>query len=332
VVFEVSFWLPGYHLVLYTVKNSRITGLNMKDLIVIGGASAAQSAAIYAVRAGIDVTVVADEYGGQINNTDKVENYLGIKSMEGPELADRFVEHMRDYDVEEKKGLRAKDVREIDEGFEVELEDGEVLKSYSVIIATGGHRRKLNVEGEEEFTGKGVSYCAICDGPLYQDEEVAIIGAGYAGTEAAAYLTDIVDKVHIINRSEGFSGEEITIKQVKDAENVVHHENADTQEIYGDNMVEGLRYERDGELHELEVAGVFVEIGTVPNSGISDLVEVNDSNYIKVNPDMETGTEGLYAAGDVADIGAQQLVISAGQGCQAALNAAEYVKEKKSEA
>lgn len=306
---------------------------SMRDLMIIGGASAAQSAAIYAVRAGIEATVVADEYGGQINNTDKVENYLGIKSMGGPELAERFVEHMREYDVEEKKGLRATEVRKKDDGtFEVELEDGEVLESHAVIIATGGHRRKLDVKGEKEFTGKGVSYCAVCDGPLYQGEEVAVVGAGYAGTEAAAYLTDVVEKVHIINRSEGYSGEEITIKQVEDAENIKHHENAQIQEIYGENMVEGLKYERDGEITDLEVAGVFIEIGTVPNSGISDLVETDEGNYIKVNPEMETGTEGLYAAGDVADLGEQQLVVSAGQGCQAGLNAAEYVKERKSEA
>ena len=305
----------------------------MRDLVIIGGASAAQSAAIYAVRAGIEATVVADEYGGQINNTDKVENYLGIKSMGGPELAERFVEHMREYDVEEKKGLRATEVRKKDNGdFEVELEDGKVLESHAVIIATGGHRRKLDVKGEKEFTGKGVSYCAVCDGPLYQGEEVAVVGAGYAGTEAAAYLTDVVEKVHVINRSEGFSGEEITIKQVEEAENVEHHENAQIQEIYGENLVEGLKYEKDGEITDLEVAGVFIEIGTVPNSGISDLVETTEGSYIEVNPEMETGTEGLYAAGDVADLGEQQLVVSAGQGCQAGLNAAEYVKEKKSEA
>lgn len=304
----------------------------MKDLIVIGGASAAQSAAIYAVRAGISVTVIADEYGGQINNTDKVENYLGIKSMGGPELADKFVEHMRDYDVEEKKGLRASEIRKNGEDFEVELEDGKVLESHAVIIATGGHRRKLDIPGEEELTGKGVSYCAVCDGPLYKGEEVAVVGAGYAGTEAAVYLSDIAEKVHIINRSEGFSGEEITINQLEDAENVINHENAEIQEFYGENLMEGLKYKQDGEIKDLAVEGVFVEIGTVPNSGISNLVETNDGGYIDVNPDMETGTEGLYAAGDVADIGAQQLVISAGQGCQAALNAAEYVKEKKSEA
>jgi alkyl hydroperoxide reductase subunit F len=304
----------------------------MKDLIVIGGASAAQSAAIYAVRAGVEVTVIADEYGGQINNTDKVENYLGIKSMGGPELAEKFVEHMRDYDVEEKKGLRATEIRKKEQSFEVELENGEVFESHAVIIATGGHRRKLDVKGEKEFTGKGVSYCAVCDGPLYQGEEVAVVGAGYAGTEAAAYLTDVVDKVHVINRSEGYSGEEITIKQVREAENVEHHENAQIQEIYGENLVEGLRYKRDGEVTDLEVAGVFIEIGTVPNSGISDLVETTEGGHIKVNPEMETGTEGLYSAGDVADIGAQQLVVSAGQGCQAGLNAAEHIKEKKSEA
>jgi len=148
----------------------------MRDLIVIGGASAAQTAAIYAVRSGMDVMVVADEYGGQINNTDIVENYPGIKSISGPELADKYVEHMREYDVDEELGQKAIDVRKENGTFEVELEDGTVFESYSVILATGGSRRKLGLESEDEFANKGVGYCAVCDGPLYQGEEVAVIG------------------------------------------------------------------------------------------------------------------------------------------------------------
>ncbi|MFB6208560.1 MAG: NAD(P)/FAD-dependent oxidoreductase [Candidatus Nanohaloarchaea archaeon] len=303
----------------------------MRDLIIIGGASAAQSAAIYAVRSGMDVLVIADDYGGQINNTDVVENYLGFKSISGPDLADEFLEHMRDYDVDEKQDERALDVRKEDGTFEVETESGEVFESYSVIIATGGHRRKLDVPGEEEFENKGVAYCAVCDGPLYQGEEVAVIGGGYAGTEAAVYLSDIAKKVYVLSRSGVLKGEDITIQKVKQAENVEVLEQALTQEFYGDNLLQGLRYEQDGEIKDLEVTGAFIEIGTVPNSDITGLVEKTEGGYIKTDKRLRTGVEGLYAAGDVADWGEQQLVVTAGQGCQAALHASDYVKEQKAD-
>lgn len=303
----------------------------MQDLIIIGGASAAQTAAIYAVRSGMDVLVVADEYGGQINNTDVVENYPGITSISGPDLADKYIEHMREYDVEEEVGQKAVDVRKENGTFEVELEDGTVLESYSVIIATGGSRRRLNIPGEEEFANRGVGYCAVCDGPLYNGKEVAVIGGGYAGTEAAVYLSDIAEKVYVFSRSGVLKGEEITIEKVRQAENVEVLEEALTQKFYGDNLLEGIEYEQNGETKSLEVPAAFIEIGTVPNSEITDLVEVNDAGQIKVNQELETGTPGLYAAGDVVNWGAQQLVVSAGQGCDAALHASEYVKQEKAE-
>lgn len=304
---------------------------DVRDLVVIGGACAAQSAAIYAVRSGMDVLVVADEYGGQINNTDTVENYLGIKSISGPELADRYLEHMREYDVDEEVGLKAVDITKEDGIFTVELEDGTSFRSYSVIVATGGSRRRLDVPGEDEYLNKGVAYCAVCDGPLYKGQEVAVVGGGYAGTEAAAYLSDIAEKVYVLSRSGKLKGEEITINEVEKAENVEVLRQATVDHFYGDALLEGLKYEQNGELKDLVVTGAFVEIGTVPNSDITDLVETNEAGYIQVDAERETDTDGLYAAGDVTDKGAQQLVVSAGQGCQAALNASEYVKNKKSE-
>jgi alkyl hydroperoxide reductase subunit F len=299
----------------------------VRELIVVGGASAAQSAAIYASRSGVDVTVIADQYGGQINNTDVVENWLGTKSIGGPELAEKFTEHMRDYDVEEVTGQKVVDVRRPEDNFIVELEDGQTFEALSVVIATGGSRRKLGVKGEEEFTSKGVGYCAVCDGPLYKGEEVAVVGAGYAATEAIDYLTDIAEKIYVINRSEGYSGEEITIERIRGHEKVEHWENAEVEEFYGDNLLEGAKVNHDGEIKDLEVPGVFIEIGTKPNSEISDLVELTNSKRIKVDEEMNTGEEGLFAAGDVTNKGVQQLVVSAGEGCQAGLNAAEYIKE-----
>ncbi|MFB6158711.1 MAG: NAD(P)/FAD-dependent oxidoreductase [Candidatus Nanohalobium sp.] len=303
---------------------------DVRDLIVVGGASAAQSAAIYASRSGVDVTVVADEYGGQLNNTEKVENYLGFKSVSGPDLADRFLEHMRDYDVEEKTGYRVVDICREDGVFEVERSDGKVFRSHAVIIATGGHRRKLGVPGEEEFANKGVGYCAVCDGPLYQGDRVAVIGGGYAGTEAADYLSDIAEKVFLLSRSGELKGEHVTIEKVEEDENVEVIREATAEEFYGDEFLEGVKYDHRGEMKELDVKAAFVEIGTVPNSDITDLVEKDESGRIKVNKEMETGVEGLYSAGDVNNRGVQQVQVSAGEGCQAGLNAADYVKKQKS--
>ncbi len=303
----------------------------VRDLIIVGGASAAQSAAIYAVRSGIDVTVVADQYGGQINNTDVVENYLGFKSISGPDLAEKFTEHMREYGVEEKTVFTVVELRKEDDVFEVERDDGEIYRAHAVIIATGGSRRKLGIPGEEEYSNKGVGYCAVCDGPLYKGEEVAVIGGGYAGTEAADYLSDIAEKVYVLSRSGVLKGEQITIDKVEEDENVEVIRGSTAQEFYGDNLLKGLKYEQEGEVKDLEVTGAFVEIGTVPNSDITKLVEKNESGKIEVNEEMETGTPGLYAAGDVNDVGVQQLAVSSGQGCQAGLNAADYVKKQKSD-
>jgi len=299
------------------------------DVVVVGGASAAQSSAIYAKRAGRSVLVVANDYGGQINNTDVVENYLGFKSISGPELAEQYLEHMREYDIDEKTGYRVTDIRKPEDIFEIEREDGEIYRGRSVIIATGGHRRKLGVEGEEEFANKGVGYCAVCDGPLYQGEEVAVIGGGYAGTEAADYLSDIADKVYVLSRSGKLKGEQITIEKVEKEDNVEVIRGAEATKFYGENLLEGLKYEQDDEIKDLEVTGAFIEIGTVPNSDITDLVERDESRRIKVDDDMNAGSEGLYAAGDVNNAGVQQLQVSAGQGCQAGLNASEYVKQSK---
>ena len=303
--------------------------METEDLIIVGGASAACTAAIYAIRSGVSVTVITDGYGGQINNTDVVENYLGIKSISGPELAEKYVEHMRDYDVDEVVGNKVVNISKEDEVFEVETEDGEKYRALGVIVCTGGSRRKLNAPGEEEFTNKGVAYCAVCDGPLYQGEEVAIIGGGYAGTEAAEYMSDVASKVYLFSRSGVLSGEHITIEKVENDENIEILRGASVKKFFGDNLLQGIEYEQNDQLKKLEVPAAFVEIGTIPNSEITDLFTTDDSGYVEVDQDMRTDTDGLYAAGDVTNRGAQQLCVSSGQGCIAALKAAEYVKEKR---
>lgn len=306
-------------------------GEEVYDVVIVGGAAAALSASIYAVRSGMSVKLVTDSFGGQINNTDVVENYLGIKSISGPDLVDEYREHMREYDVDEEVGYKVESIeKNSDDVFEVKDTQGNIYNGFSVIMATGGSRRKLNAPGEEDYLNKGVAYCAVCDGPLYKGEEVAVIGGGYAGTEAAEYLSDIAEKVYLLSRSGELSGEAITINKVLEEDNIEILRGASTKRFEGSQFLEHVIYEMDGEEKELEVEAAFIEIGTVPNSDISN-AEKNDSGYVKIDDDMHTSIEGLYAAGDVTDKGAQQLVVSAGQGCQAALKASEYVKTVKSE-
>lgn len=300
------------------------------DVVIVGGAAAALSAAIYAVRSGMSVKLVTDSFGGQINNTDVVENYLGIESITGPDLVEKYTEHMREYDVDEEVGYKVKNIEKKGDVFRVEDTQENVYKGYSVILATGGSRRKLNAPGEEEYLNRGVAYCAVCDGPLYKGKEVAVIGGGYAGTEAAEYLSDIAEKVYLLSRSGELTGEAITIEKVLNEDNIEILRGASTQRFEGDDFLEHVVYEMDEEEKELEVEAAFIEIGTVPNSGLTN-AETNDSGYVEIGDDMHTSVEGLFAAGDVTDKGAQQLVVSAGQGCQAALKASEYVKSVKSD-
>lgn len=301
----------------------------MKDLIIIGGGPAAMSAGVYAARRKLDVLVITKDFGGQVAKTDKVENYLGFKSISGPDLAEKFERHLRDYDVETDKGHTVEMIEKKGSFIEVKTDEEHYYETKSVIIAAGGHRRRLNVPGEEKLRNKGVSYCAICDGPLYQDQNIAIVGGGYAGTEAALYMSKIAQKVYLINVGDSLVGEPMTLDKVRNKNNIEVHNDAKTTEIIGDDMVEGLKYEdldskQEG---EIGVAGIFVEIGTIPNSDIVD-VEKNEDGYIKVDNDMKTSLEGIFAAGDITNKGEQQIAVSIGQGCTAALEVDRYLSSE----
>lgn len=301
-----------------------------KDLIVLGAGAAGMSASIYAARRKIDTALITKDFGGQIANTDSVENYLGFKKTTGPDLVEKFEEHVREYeDIVEIIESKVISIEKEGSEFIIEYGKGNKIKSKAAIISLGGKRRKLNVPGEDEYSNRGLSYCAICDGPLYQDDPVAIVGGGYAGTEAAVYMSEIADKIYIVNVADSLSGEEITMDSLEKKDNIEAINQAKVTEIIGDDFVTGLRYEKDGSVHQLDVTGIFVEIGTIPNTGLleGDLVELNEDGYIKVDQNMKTSTAGLFAAGDITDIGQQQIVISAAQGATAALEASEYLDD-----
>lgn len=297
----------------------------MKDLIIIGGGPSAITAAIYAARAKMSTLLIAKDLGGYITKTDKIENYTGFKCVSGLELFSSFEEHLKSYDVEIVEDEFVKRVFQKDDVVFVELDNGKIFNSKTAIVATGSERKKLGIPGEDEFLNKGVTYCAVCDGSLFQGQVVAVIGGGYAGTKSALYLSKIAKKVFIIELESDLSGEDLLIEQVKGTKNIEVILGAKTLEIFGDDFVKGLFYEKDGEKVKLGVDGISIEIGLVPNSGIID-VKKDSNGCIIVDKDMRTSSSKIFAAGDVNNVGPEQIVVAAAQGCIAALRAKEELK------
>jgi len=301
--------------------------MDERELIIIGGGPAGCSAAVYAARSRIDTLMLTEDFGGQLLLTDSVENYLGFESETGPGLSEKYQEHVESYDVD-VQNTTVDSVEQDEDRFLVHHGD-DMTAAKAVIVACGTTARKLGVPGEEEFNNRGIGYCAVCDGPLYTDEDVAIIGGGYSGTEAAVFLSSIAASVTVVDYGDELTGEPITIEQIPELDNVEVIHRADTKEFFGDDMLEGLRYEdRDtGEVHELEVAAAFIEIGLTPNSVLVDFIEKDDSGRIMTDAHARSSVDGLFAAGDVADIEEEQAIVAAGDGCKAALQVDRYLKE-----
>lgn len=301
------------------------------DLVIVGGGPAGCSAAVYAARSRINTLLVTEDFGGQLLLTDSVENYLGFPHQSGTGIAERYEEHVNDY--EEYVTVARETVEAItqqDDGFSVET-GGDEHTATAVIVATGTTAKRLDVPGEEAFRNKGVHYCSVCDGPLYGGETLAILGGGYSGTEGALFLSDIAETVYLLNYGDELSGEAITLEQLPEQDNIEVIHNADTQRFEGDEMLERLVY-RDretGEEHTLEVAGAFIEIGRAPNNAfVPEDVEKTEDGHIKTDANGRTNVPGFFAAGDVSDIAEEQAILAAGEGCAAALQVGRYLKEQ----
>lgn len=300
------------------------------ELVIVGGGPAGCSAAVYAARSRIDTLLLTEDFGGQLLLTDRVENYLGFPKESGRGLSEQYREHVEKYD--EYVDVERETVERVEKDgdrFRIAVEGGEDITAAAVIVGTGTYARRLDVPGEEEFRNKGVSYCSVCDGPLYADETVAVIGGGYAGTEGAMFLSDVAETVYIINYDEELSGEAITLEKIPEQDNIEIINMADTKEFYGEEMLDGLRYEdrETGEVHDLDVAGAFIEIGRIPNSDFVKGVEKDEEGRIVTDEHQRTSVDGLFAAGDVSDIAEEQAILAAGEGCAAALQAGRYIKE-----
>ncbi|HZH93569.1 MAG TPA: FAD-dependent oxidoreductase, partial [Tissierellaceae bacterium] len=273
------------------------------DLIVLGGGPAGLNTALYAKRKGLQVGVIARDIGGQVMDTSSVENYLGFTSLSGEELMKKFVGHVNKLEVpvleyEELESVNVKDNSNIRE---VVLKNGQRFNTYSVVIATGSKPRKLGVPGEKEYSGKGVCYCAICDGPLFAGEEVIVAGGGNSAVEAAIDLAKIAKKVTIVHRSQ-FRADQILIDQLSRLDNVEVKLQTQILEVEGDKFMTGVRVadRESGEEYIVEGAGLFVEIGYLPNSEMfSNLLSLNERNEIVVDRYGKTSVDGIYAAGDV---------------------------------
>lgn len=297
------------------------------DMLVVGGGPAGASAAIYAARKGIRTGIVADRFGGQILDTATIENFISVPRTEGPKLAASLEEHVKEYNVDVMNLQRAKRLEKKDL-IEIELESGAVLKSKSVILSTGARWRDIGVPGEAEFRNKGVAYCPHCDGPLFEGKDIAVVGGGNSGIEAAIDLAGIVKHVTVLEFASELKADSVLQDRLHSLSNVTVLKNVQTKEITGTDSVNGITYidRATNEEHHIELAGVFIQIGLVPNTDwLGDSVERNKFGEIVVDKRGATNVPGVFAAGDCSDSAHKQIIIAMGSGATSALSAFDYL-------
>jgi alkyl hydroperoxide reductase subunit F len=296
----------------------------MYELVIIGGGPAGVAGGVYAARKQLNTKLITEDFGGQSEVSPEIKNWIGTKSISGSDWADELEEHVRDYEgdhLDIDNGTRVTDLAKTDDGFVLTDNNDEKTRTKTVLVASGAHRKKLDIPGAEEFENQGVVYCATCDGPLFADKKVAVIGGGNAGFEAAAQLASYAQQVTLLQHSDEFKADPVTVEKVQSKDNVTTIKNAEPREIVGSDFVEGITYEdlETGDMHELDVAGVFVEIGIVPNTGfIADMVETNTVDQVVVDPEtQQASVAGIWAAGDATDGLYHQNNIAAGDAVKA---------------
>lgn len=298
------------------------------DVVVVGAGPAGASSAIYSARKGLRTAIIAERIGGQVQDTKGIENLIGIKYTEGPQLAAQLLAHISDYDI---KILEHRRVKSIGEGKvkRIELESGEFLQTKSLIVATGAKWRELNIPGEKEYLGRGVAFCPHCDGPYFKGKDIAVVGGGNSGVEAAIDLAGIVKSVTVFEFMPTLKADKVLVDKLESLPNVRVIKNARTSRVVGDNgKVTALEYEdrESGELKALELDGVFVQIGLVPNSSfVKGVVDMNKFGEIHVDEKCRTNIPGIYAAGDVTNVPYKQIIIAMGEGAKAGLSSFEDI-------
>ncbi len=305
---------------------SELSDKDPYDVLVVGGGPAGASAAIYAARKGIRTGIVAERFGGQVMDTMGIENFISVKRTEGPKLVASLEEHVKEYNIDVMNLQRAKRL-EKKELIEVELENGAILKSKSVIVSTGARWRNVGVPGEAEFKNKGVAYCPHCDGPLFIGKDVAVIGGGNSGIEAAIDLAGIVKHVTVLEFMPELKADAVLQERLNSLPNVTVLKNVQTKEITGTDKVNGISYidRETEEVHHVELQGVFVQIGLVPNTDwLGETVE-RVRGEIVTDKNGATNVPGVFGAGDCTNNPYKQIIISMGSGANAALGAFDYL-------
>jgi thioredoxin reductase (NADPH) len=301
------------------------------DVIIVGGGPAGLAAALYTARMDLR-TVVLDRgpLGGQLLNTELIEDYPGFDSILGADLAIKMGEHARKFGVEVRDFEPVKDIDVEGDTKVVRLESGEELRAPALIMAAGGLPRYLEVPGEKDFWGRGVSYCAVCDGAFFKGEELAVIGGGDAAVEEGEFLTRYASKVYIVHRRSELRAQPILADRARANPKIEFIFNAHVKEIAGDSKVHLVRYEQHGQQKELKVGGVFIFIGFVPNSALLRVhVDHDDAGYITTDRNMQTSVPGIWAVGDVRSQLTKQIATAVGDGTTAAVAAAQYLSELK---
>jgi len=308
---------------------AKLNAKEVFDVLVIGGGPAGSAAAIYAARKGIHTGIVAERFGGQVMDTLGIENFISVKETEGPKLVQALEQHVKSYEVDIMNLQRANALRKVDDGIEIEMVNGGVLKSKSIILTTGARWREMNVPGEQEYRNKGVAYCPHCDGPLFKGKRVAVIGGGNSGVEAAIDLAGIVSHVTLIEFDSKLRADAVLQKKLASLPNITVIKSALTKEVLGDGTkVNGLRYEdrTNNAEHTLELEGIFVQIGLLPNTDwLKGVIELSKYGEVIVDHKGETSMPGVFAAGDCTTVPYKQIIIAMGEGAKASLAAFDYL-------
>ena len=310
------------------LSETNVDALPLQDVVIVGGGPAGISAAVYSARKGLKVTVVAETIGGQVKDTMGIENLISVSSTTGPKLTGDLLGHMNDYEVTLKEHLRVTNITTGDVKA-ITLSSGEIIETKTIIIATGARWRELGVPGEKENIGNGVAYCPHCDGPFFKGKDVAVIGGGNSGIEAALDLAGIVKSVTVFEFLPELKADKILVDQAKLRDNITLHTNVASKEIIATNgKVSAIEYQdRETEqLHQQTLDGVFVQIGLIPNSQfVKEVVKLTPYGEVVIDEHGQTSEPGIFACGDVTTVPYKQIVISMGEGAKASLSAADYL-------
>jgi alkyl hydroperoxide reductase subunit F len=299
------------------------------DLIIIGAGPAGMTAGVFAVRKGLKTLLIGKEIGGQVNWTSDIENYMGFTEVNGQELMEKFQTQVKEHHLEEKLD----EVRSISKDgdlFKLKTASGNEFNSKVVIVCSGKKPKTLNVKGEKEFRNRGVSYCSICDGPLFRDVAVAVIGGGNSAAKSVLDLANYASSIHLIYPDAKMTADQVLQQRLDKLDKLVHYPGHTVVEIMGNTAVEQIRVEEIAAKHQYDIPlqGVFIEIGLDPIVDfLTDAVELNEAKEIKVDCFCRTNVPGLYAAGDVSSVPEKQIIIAAGEGAKAAIKVWEYLME-----